>query len=151
GQFVRIIGEDPAVASIVGFTGGGQTNSGFVFVALKPLSERGVAVGEVIGRLRGKLAQVPGARLFLQPVQDIRVGGRQSNALYQYTMQSDNLTELYDWAPKVTAALEQHSELTEVNSDQQQKGLESDLVIARPTAARPGIPAAQIDNTLDEP
>jgi multidrug efflux pump len=147
-QFVRIIGEDPAVGSVVGFTGGGQTNSGFVFVALKPLSERGVSVGEVIGRLRGKLAQVAGARLFLQPVQDIRVGGRQSNALYQYTLQSDNLTELYEWAPKVTAALEQLTELTEVNSDQQQKGLETDLVIDRATAARLGLTVAQIDNTL---
>src|SRR5436309_9297476 len=147
-QFIRIIGEDPAVGSVVGFTGGGQTNSGFVFVALKPLSERGVAVGEVIGRLRGKLAQVPGARLFLQPVQDIRVGGRQSNALYQYTLQSDNLTELYEWAPKVTAALEQVTELTDVNSDQQQKGLQTDLVIDRPTASRLGITASQIDNTL---
>ncbi|TMJ59449.1 MAG: nodulation protein [Alphaproteobacteria bacterium] len=147
-QFIRIIGEDPAIASVVGFTGGGQTNSGFVFVALKPLAERGISVGEVIGRLRGKLAQVPGARLFLQPVQDIRAGGRQSNALYQYTVQGDNLTELYEWAPKVTAALEQLPELTEVNSDQQQKGLETDLVIDRATAARLGLTVAQIDNTL---
>ena len=147
-QFIRIIGQDPAVGSVVGFTGGGQTNSGFVFVALKPLAERGVSVNEVIGRLRGKLAQVPGARLFLQPVQDIRVGGRQANALYQYTLQGENLTELYDWAPKVTAALEKVSELTDVNSDQQQKGLETDLVIDRPTAARLGLTVAQIDNTL---
>src|SRR5207302_844316 len=147
-EFVKIVRQDPAVQSVVGFTGGGQTNSGFVFVALKPLAERELSVDQVMGRLRGKLARVPGARLFLQPVQDIRVGGRQSNALYQYTLQSDNLTELYDWAPKVTAALEQLSELTEVNSDQQQKGLESDLVIDRPTAARLGITAAQIDNTL---
>src|SRR5438552_16008980 len=147
-QFIRIIGEDPAIGSVVGFTGGGQTNSGFVFVALKPLSERGVAVGEVIGRLRPKLGQVAGARLFLQPVQDIRVGGRQSNALYQYTLQSDDLNELYNWSPKVTDALERVPELTEVNSDQQQKGLESDLVIDRPTAARLGLTVSQIDNTL---
>src|SRR5437764_12849915 len=86
--------------------------------------------------------------MFLQRVQDIRVGGRQSNALYQYTLQSDNLAELYDWAPKVTAALEQVSELTDVNSDQQQNGLETDLVIDRPTAARLGIATSQIDNTL---
>src|SRR5438105_10830656 len=143
-----MVGEDPAVASVVGFTGGGQTNSGFMFVALKPLAERDAAVSQVIGRLRPKLGQVAGARLFLQPVQDIRVGGRQSNALYQYTVQSDDLAQLYNWAPKVTAALEQLPELTEVNSDQQQKGLESDLVIDRPTAARLGITAAQIDNTL---
>jgi multidrug efflux pump len=147
-QFVRIVGEDPAVASVVGFTGGGQTNSGFMFVALKPLAERDASVGQVIGRLRPKLGQVAGARLFLQPVQDIRVGGRQSNALYQYTLQSDDLNELYNWSPKVTAALEQVPELTEVNSDQQQKGLETDLVIDRPTAARLGLTVSQIDNTL---
>jgi len=147
-QFVRIVGEDPAVASVVGFTGGGQTNSGFMFVALKPLAERDASVSQVIGRLRPKLGQVAGARLFLQPVQDIRVGGRQSNALYQYTLQSDDLNELYNWSPKVTDALERVPELTEVNSDQQQKGLESDLVIDRPTAARLGLTVSQIDNTL---
>jgi multidrug efflux pump len=147
-QFVRIVGEDPAVANVVGFTGGGQTNSGFMFVALKPLAERDASVSQVIGRLRPKLGQVAGARLFLQPVQDIRVGGRQSNALYQYTLQSDDLNELYNWAPKVTAALEQIPELTEVNSDQQQKGLETDLVIDRVTAARLGLSVSQIDNTL---
>src|SRR5438270_3016553 len=147
-EFITIVGKDPAVASVVGFTGGGQTNSGFVFIALKPLSERNLSVEQVIGRLRPQLGRVAGARLFLQPVQDIRVGGRQSNALYQYTLQGDNLAELYNWAPKVTTALEQLSELTDVNSDQQQKGLEADLVIDRPTAARLGITAAQIDNTL---
>ena len=147
-QFVRIVGEDPAVASVVGFTGGGQTNSGFMFVALKPLAERDASVSQVIGRLRPKLGQVAGARLFLQPVQDIRVGGRQSNALYQYTLQSDDLNELYNWSPKVTDALERVPELTEVNSDQQQKGLETDLVIDRPTAARLGLTVSQIDNTL---
>jgi multidrug efflux pump len=147
-EFVKIVRQDPATQSVVGFTGGGQTNSGFVFVALKPLAERELSVEQVMGRLRGKLARVPGARLFLQPVQDIRVGGRQSNALYQYTLQGDNLADLYNWAPKVTTALEQLPELTDVNSDQQQKGLETDLVIDRPTAARLGITAAQIDNTL---
>jgi len=147
-EFVKIVRQDPATQSVVGFTGGGQTNSGFLFVALKPLAERELSVEQVMGRLRGKLARVPGARLFLQPVQDIRVGGRQSNALYQYTLQGDNLADLYNWAPKVTTALEQLPELTDVNSDQQQKGLETDLVIDRPTAARLGITAAQIDNTL---
>src|SRR5207237_170085 len=83
-----------------------QTNSGFMFVALKPLAERDASVSQVIGRLRPKLGQVAGARLFLQPVQDIRVGGRQSNALYQYTLQSDDLNELYNWSPKVTDALD---------------------------------------------
>jgi multidrug efflux pump len=147
-QFIRIIGEDPAVASVVGFTGGGQTNSGFVFVALKPLSERNLTVDRVIARLRGKLGQVAGARLFLQPVQDIRAGGRASNAMYQYTLQGDDLAQLYEWAPKVAAAMEKLPELTDVNSDQQQGGLETDLVIDRATASRLGIAASQIDNTL---
>jgi multidrug efflux pump len=147
-EFTKIISKDPAVDSVVGFTGGGQTNSGFVFVALKPLAERKLSVDQVIGRLRSKLAQVAGARLFLQAVQDIRVGGRQTNAQYQYTLQGDDLAQLYEWAPKVTAELEKLPELTDVNSDQQQKGLESDLVIDRPTAARLGLTVSQIDNTL---
>jgi len=147
-QFIGIIRADPAVESVVGFTGGGQTNSGFVFVALKPLSERKLSVFQVIGRLRGKLAHVAGARLFLQAVQDIRAGGRASNAEYQYTLQGDDSAEIYQWAPKIAAAMEKLSELSDVNSDQQQKGLETDLVIDRPTAARLGLTASQIDNNL---
>jgi multidrug efflux pump len=147
-EFIGIIGQDPAVDSVVGFTGGGQTNSGFVFVALKPLSERKISVDQVIGRLRGKLGRVAGARLFLQAVQDIRVGGRQSNAQYQYSLQGDNLAELYEWVPKVTTALEQLPQISDVNSDQQQKGLQTDLVIDRVTASRLGLTASQIDNTL---
>jgi multidrug efflux pump len=102
----------------------------------------------VIARLRGKLARVPGGRLFLQAVQDIRVGGRQSNAQYQYTLQADTSAELYEWAPKLTAALQKQPELTDVNSDQQQGGLETDLVIDRPTVARLGLTPSAIDNTL---
>ncbi|HEV7997518.1 MAG TPA: efflux RND transporter permease subunit [Stellaceae bacterium] len=147
-QFVGIIRKDPAVQNIVGFTGGGQTNSGFVFVVLKPLSVRKVSVTQVIGRLRHKLNQVAGARLFLQAVQDIWVGGRQSNAQYQYTLQGDNTADIYSWAPKVEAALQKLPSLTEVNLDQQQKGLETDLVIDRATAARLGLNVAEIDNTL---
>ena len=147
-QFISIIRADPAVESVVGFTGGFQTNSGFVFVSLKPLAQRKLSVDRVIGRLRGKLGQVAGARLFLQAVQDITVGGRQSNAQYQYTLQGDSLKELYEWAPKLTAALEKVPELTEVNSDQQNHGLETDLVIDRATAARLGLTVSQIDNTL---
>jgi multidrug efflux pump len=147
-QFVGIIKADPAVDSIVGFTGGGQTNSGFVFVALKSLAERQASVDQVIARLRGKLAQVAGARLFLQAVQDIRVGGRATNAQYQYTLQGDSLEELNQWSPKVAAELEKISVLTDVNSDQQNHGLETALVIDRPTAARLGLTTSQIDNTL---
>jgi len=147
-QFVAIIRKDPAVDTVVAFTGGGQTNSGFVFASLKASSERKLPIDRVIGRLRGQLTQVPGAQLFLQPVQDIRVGGRASNALYQYTVQSADLAELNDWTPKILAALQKLPQLTDVNSDQQNKGLEVDLAIDRQTAARFGINVSQIDNTL---
>jgi multidrug efflux pump len=148
-QFIDIVKADPAVESVVGFTGGGQTNSGFVFVSLKPLAERTLSADRVIARLRGKLAVVPGAALFLQGVQDIRVGGRQSNAQYQFTLQADHIADLQTWAPKLTAALQHNApELADVNSDQQDKGLETDLVIDRATASRLHLTASQIDNTL---
>jgi multidrug efflux pump len=147
-QFVDIIGHDPAVDKVVGFTGGGQTNSGFVFAVLKPLSQRQISIMHVIARLRPQLNRVAGARLFLQAVQDIWVGGRQSNAQYQYTLQGDDSQEVYKWAPKVAAAMEKIPLLTEVNLDQQQNGLETDLVIDRATAARLGLNVSEIDNTL---
>src|SRR5262249_40089291 len=115
-QFIRIIKEDPAVEDVVGFTGGAQTNSGFFFMSLKRLAERKISADQVIARLRPKLNQVAGARLFLQAVQDIRAGGRPSNAQYQYSLQGDSLQELNDWAPKITAELEKISDLTDVNS-----------------------------------
>jgi multidrug efflux pump len=152
-QMSAIVQKDPAVQSVVGFTGqgsgggAGQTNTGSVFVALKPLSER-AGIEEVISRLRRRLAVVPGARLYLVPVQDIRIGGRQSNAAYQYTLQADTTAELYEWAPKLTAALENDPVLLDVNSDQQQKGLETDITIDRATASRLGINPSEIDNTL---
>jgi len=147
-QFVKIVHEDKAVDTVVAFTGGGQTNSGFMFVSLKPKSERKSSVDQVIGRLRRELSVVPGASLFLQAVQDIRAGGRQTNAQYQYSLQADNLGDLTEWSPKILAALQRIPELTEVNSDQQNKGLELDVAIDRDTASRFGINAAQIDNTL---
>jgi len=147
-QFVNIIKKDPAVETVVGFTGGGQTNSGFMFVSLLPMSERGISVDGVIGRLRRQMAAVPGATLFLQAVQDIRVGGRASNAQYQYTLQGPTLEELNEWTPKIAAALQREPALADVNSDQQNKGLESDLVIDRDAAARLGVTVSQIDNTL---
>jgi len=147
-QFITILRKDPAVENVVGFIGGGQTNSGFVFISLKPLSERKLPADQIITRLRGELSQVAGATLFLQSTQDIRVGGRQTNAQYQYTLQSDDLGELYAWAPKITEALQHVPELTDVNSDQQQNGLETYLVIDRASAARLGLTASQIDNTL---
>ncbi len=152
-QLMDIVQHDPAVQSVVGFTGSGggggagSTNTGSVFVALKPLSQR-AEINQVMAGLRRKLAVVPGARLFLVPIQDIRVGGRQSNAAYQYTLQADSTEALYEWGPKLVAALEHDPVLTDVNSDQQQKGLETDLVIDRATASRLGVTASQIDNTL---
>ena len=147
-QFVTIIKKDPAVETVVGFTGGGQTNSGFMFMSLVPLNERHISADGVIGRLRRAMAIVPGATLFLQAVQDIRVGGRASNAQYQYTLQGPTLEELNEWAPKIAAALQREPNLADVNSDQQNKGLESNLVIDRDAAARLGITVSQIDNTL---
>src|SRR5579864_6825555 len=147
-QFVTILKKDPAVETAVGFTGGGQTNSGFMFVSLLPLKERKVSADAVIARLRRQMAVVPGATLFLQAVQDIRVGGRASSAQYQYTLQGASLQELNEWSPKITAALQREPLLADVNSDQQNKGLESDLTIDRDAAARLGITVSQIDNTL---
>ena len=147
-QFVSIIKKDPAVETVVGFTGGGQTNSGFVFASLYPIGERNISADGVIARLRREMSVVPGATLFLQAVQDIRVGGRASNAQYQYTLQGSTFEELNEWAPKIAAALQNDPHLTDVNSDQQNRGLESDLVIDRDAAARLGVTVSQIDNTL---
>jgi multidrug efflux pump len=147
-RFLEIVKQDPAIDTIVGFTGGGQTNSGFAFASLKPRSERDAPVDRVIARLSPQLAQVPGATMFLQAVQDIRVGGRQSGAQWQYSIQADDLDELYTWGPKILAALQALPQLNSVNSDQQNKGLQTDIAIDRPTAARLGISVSQIDNTL---
>ncbi|HZC85542.1 MAG TPA: efflux RND transporter permease subunit, partial [Steroidobacteraceae bacterium] len=152
-QFVNIVKADPAIQSVVGFTGGGsqgggQTNSGFVFASLKPRAERRVSADQVIARLRPKLGQVAGARLFLQAAQDIFSGGRQSLAQFQYTLQADSVAELYKWAPKLTEALQHEPALADVNSDQQQNGQEIDLAVDRDTAARLKLNLAQIDNTL---
>jgi multidrug efflux pump len=147
-QFINIIKSDQAVETVVGFTGGGQTNSGFVFVSLKPFGERNISADGVIARLRREMAAIPGATLFLQAVQDIRVGGRASNAQYQFTLQGPTFEELNEWTPKIAAALQSDPNLTDVNSDQQNKGLESDLVIDRDAAAQLGITVSQVDNTL---
>jgi multidrug efflux pump len=153
-QMIEIVQQDPAVENVVGYTGVGsgggnaQINTGNVFVSLKPLSQR-VGVDQVIARLRPKLAQVPGGRLYLAAVQDLRAGGRQSNAQYQYTLQSENVEDLYEWTPLLVDALERDNPIvTDVSSDQQQKGLETYLDIDRDTTARLGISPLQIDNTL---
>jgi multidrug efflux pump len=147
-QFVQIIKSDPAVATVGGFAGGQASNSGQVFVTLKPLRQRGLSTPEVIDRMRPKLAKVSGARLFLQSGGGIRAGGRQGNGDYQYTIQADALEDLNVWLPKITAALQDVPQLQDVNSDQQDKGLQVDLKVDRQTAARLGLNAAQIDNAL---
>ncbi len=154
-QFVDIVRKDPAVDTVVGFTGGsgpgpgsGSTNTGTVFTSLKPLNERKMSAEEVIGRLRGELAAVAGATLFLQSVGDLGAGGRSGNAAYQYTLQGSTFDELNEWTPKLVAALQALPDLTDVSSDQQNKGLQSNLVIDRDTASRLGITMSQIDNTL---
>jgi multidrug efflux pump len=154
GQMMSIVQNDKAVQSVVGFTGAGsgggqsQTNTGSVYVALKPLVQRSESADQVIGRLRRELSQVPGGQLFLRVAQEIWVGGRQSNAQYQYTLQGDTTDEVYEWTPKLMEALQHSPVLADVNSDQQQKGLETNIAIDRDTASRLGIDTRQIDNTL---
>jgi multidrug efflux pump len=149
-EFMKIIKSDPAVANVAGFTGGGNRNGGFMFASLKPLAERGISTDGLINRLRPKLAAVSGASMFLQGAQDIRVGGRQSNATYQYTLQSDNLDDLREWGPKIAAALEKVPQLADVNSDQQDHGLETTLKFDRDTASRMGVTTQAIDNVLND-
>jgi len=140
---------DPAVAAVINFVGGNSaTNSGFVYVALKPLNERQVSSSEVINRVRPKLGAIPGAMTFLQAGQDVRIGGRQSNAQYQYTIQSENLQDLVKWGPIVLAEVRKLRGFTDVNSDQQNAGLQASLTYDRQTAARLGISAQLIDDTL---
>ena len=148
-RFVRAITNDPAVQNVVAFTGGGgAANSGFIFMALKPLDERKVSADQIIARLRPKLGAVPGASLFLQAGQDLRIGGRQSSAQYQYTIQSETLDDLVKWGPILLAQMKKLKGFTEVNTDQQNNGLQASLVYDRATAARLGISPQTIDQTL---
>jgi multidrug efflux pump len=153
-EMIRITKEDPAVDTVVGFTGssgggpGSSTNSATLFASLKPPAERGVSVDEVIARLRPKLGHVPGGRLFFQAAQDMRAGARSSSSQYQYTLAADDTDELYEWAEKLTQALQKRDRLKDVTSDQQVKSLQTNLVIDRDAAARLGVTMAQIDNTL---
>ncbi|MGB8542272.1 MAG: multidrug efflux RND transporter permease subunit [Candidatus Acidiferrales bacterium] len=150
-RFVDIVGKDPAVQNAMAFSGGaGAVNTGFIYMALKPLNERKISSSDVINRLRPKLISVPGATAFLQAGQDLRIGGRQSNAQYQYTIQSDNLDDLVTWGPTLLAQMRQQHMLTDVNTDQQNSGLETELVYDRETASRLGLTPKQIDTTLYE-
>jgi multidrug efflux pump len=150
-QLATIVREDPAVENVMVFTGGpygGAVNSGRMFVTLKPLEVRQFSADQILGRIRGKLSRVPGASLFMQVSQDLRIGARQSGAQYQFTLQGDNVRELNEWAPRVLNKMRTLPQLTDLNSDQQDRGLEASLVIDRSTASRLGISAAMIDNTL---
>jgi multidrug efflux pump len=161
-RYVQIVMTDPAVNTVVGFTGGGSaTNQGRFFVMLKPLAERAncsalhfwqscptVTADDVINRLRDKLAVVPGATLYLQSYQDLTIGGRYGNAQYQYTLQGADLNELNRWAPLLLAKVRNLPELRDVNTDQQDQGLQAQLVIDRDTASRLGVAAQDIDNAL---
>ncbi len=149
-QFVDTVMRDPDIESANGFVGGGSANSGRMFISLKSRGNRkdGATADQIIARLRGKLAHVPGATLVLQPVQDVRVGGRPSAAQYQYTLRGDDSNELLAWAPRVLQTLRQLPQLTDVNSDQQNKGLQVSLAIDRATASRLGITPQMVDDTL---
>jgi multidrug efflux pump len=149
-QLLAIVQENPSVESVRGYTGtgAGQTNAGIVSIDLKPKSQRSESADEVIAGLRGNLNQVPGAQLYLQSVQDIRAGGRPSNAQYQYTFQGESADELYAFVPRLVEALQDSKILADVNSDQQQTGLETDIVVDRDTASRLGLVMSQIDNAL---
>jgi multidrug efflux pump len=161
-QFVKIVQKDPAVDTVVGFAGGGSaTNQGRFFLMLKPLEQRSpcpthhfwqpcpnVTADDVINRLRGKLAVVPGATLFLQSAQDLTIGGRFGAAQYQFTLQGEDLNELNTWAPQLFKTMRALPELRDVNTDQQDQGLQAELVIDRDTASRLGVAAQDIDNAL---
>ncbi|MGA9302242.1 MAG: efflux RND transporter permease subunit [Bradyrhizobium sp.] len=152
-QLIGIVKSDPDVDSVVGFTGGSgpgsaSTNTGSVFASLKPIGERKISAERVIERLRGELSAVAGATLFLQSIGDLPSGGRSGNATYQYTLQGSTSDELNEWTPKLVAALQGVHELADVSSDQQNKALQSNLVIDRDAASQLGITVSEIDNTL---
>ena len=149
-EYVDLVRTDPAVANVVAFTGGSSntTNTGRMFVALKPLEERQLSADSVIERLRAKVARIPGANLFLQAVQDLRIGGRGSNAQFQYTLQSTELADLNAFAPQMLARLRGVEGLRDVSTDQQNRGLQAGLVIDRDVASRLGILPRVIDDTL---
>jgi multidrug efflux pump len=147
-QFSDIVMADPAIDTVVAFTGGGSRNTGRMFAQLKPTGRRKESVDQVIARLRRKMSVIPGATLYLQAVQDVRVGGRGSNAQYQYTLQAPDYDELNTWAPRLLASLKKLPQLRDVSSDQQDKGLQTNVVIDRDTAARLGIQPGAIDNAL---
>jgi multidrug efflux pump len=148
-QLVRVIKADPAVANVISFTGGGGTlNSGFIYIALKPLDERKIGAADIINRLRPKMNRLPVASAFLQAAQDLRIGGRGSNALYQYTIQSDNVQDLSKWGPILLTQMKKLPGLQDVNSDQQNGGLAELMTYDRTSAAKLGFTAQSLDASL---
>jgi len=147
-QIEAVVKADPAVANVVGFTGGGATNTGNVFTSLKPLAQRKVSAATVINRLRPKLNRLPVAQVFMQAQQDLRIGGRSSNAMYQYTIQSDNIGDLNKWGPILVAQMKKLPGFQDVNSDQQNGGLDEMLNYDRVTAARLGLTTQALDSAL---
>jgi multidrug efflux pump len=147
-QFLNILQSDPGARNVTGNTGGGSENTGQIRIDLKPLEERDANVFQIIARLRRKLAAIPGATLTLQARQDIQVGARSSGSQFQYTLQSDDIGELEDWAPKVLATMRRMPSLRDLSTDQQDRGLQATLVVDRDTASRLAIPQQVIDNTL---
>jgi multidrug efflux pump len=150
-EFNKIVMDDPAVDTVTAFTGGGNgTSTSRMFAQLKPLDERNMSSDQVIARLRGKTAKIPGAQLFMQSVQDLSIGGRFGGAQYQYTLQAENLADLNHWAPILQEKMRTLPGIYDVNTDQQVRGLESNLVIDRDTASRLGVSMSDIDNTLGD-
>jgi multidrug efflux pump len=147
-QMINIVHADPAIDTVAGFTGGGTSNTARMFVSLKPIEERKITVDQVIARLRPKLGRIPGATLYLQAAQDLRVGGRMSNAMYQFTMRGDNLQDLIVYAPQMLQELRTIPVIADLSSDQQNRGLQAMVQYDRTTAARFGISPQLIDNTL---
>jgi multidrug efflux pump len=145
---VNIITSDPAVDTVVGFTGGSRAGGGFMFMNLKPASQRDVGGQAVIARLRPKLARVTGVTLFLNPVQDLRMGGRSSNSTYQYTLKSDNRADLKLWATRLADAMKRQPALVDVDTDQAENGVETYVQIDKESAARMGISTRDVDNAL---
>jgi len=146
--FMKIVRDDPAVANVTGFTGGGQRNAAQMFVSLKPRAERDASADQVVARLRGKLAREPGARLFLVPGQDIRIGARQSSAQYEYTLKADELRELREWEPQIRRALSRLPQLEDINTDYEDRGLQTTLVIDRDALARLNLTMRDVDTAL---
>lgn len=147
-QLVDIIDADPTVATVVGFTGGSRAGGAFMFINLKPVAQRSESGQAVIARLRPQLAKVTGVRLFMSPVQDLRIGGRQSNSTYQYTLKSDNSADLKLWASRLADAMKGQSALIDIDTDLEENGVETFVTVDKESAARVGISSRDVNNAL---